>query len=108
MKIEPQSESTYVNASFVLDRKISEVTIVDDVRVERSKFDSSKSQHIVTVDYKGAKAEDPNVLKLVARSINLLIKKHGDETKEWIGKTIPVKIGGEGQYQYVVVDEVRL
>jgi len=107
MKFEKQQESTFVNADFVEQRRITEVVFTQDVRVEDSRYGKGK-QYNVEVEYNGKVPEDPSTLKLVPRSINLLIDKIGDESKDWLGRKIPVCVEGEGQYRHVVIDAVKL
>lgn len=108
MKMEKQQESTYVNADFVEQRRITEVVFTKDVDVSEHNYQKGKKQYTVEVEYPGKVAEDPSTLRLVPRSINILIDRLGDETKEWLGKKIPVALEGDGQYRHVVVDAVKL
>jgi len=107
MKFEKQQESTFVNADFVESRRITEVVFTKDVVSEESKYGRGR-QYNVEVEFSGKVAEDPSTLRLVPKSINTLIDRIGDESKDWLGRKIPICIEGEGQFKHVVVDAVKL
>jgi len=109
MKIERQQEgSDYVSAQFVEDNKIDAIKIVSDVEMGKSKFDESKTQYVVSINYRGWVKGSPSKWKLSANAINILIDKYGDETANWVDKEVPVTIAGQGQFQYVTIDKIRL
>jgi len=108
MKFEKQQESTYVNADFVESRRIPEVGFTKDVEVSENQYQKGRKQHTVEVEFSGKVAEDPSTLRLTPRSINILIDRIGNESKDWLGRKIPISIEGDGQYRTVVVDAVKL
>ncbi len=40
-------------------------------------------------------------------SFNACLDLFGDETEKWIGKTVEITIGGEGEMKHIKVDTVR-
>jgi len=109
MKIDRQAVgSDYLNAKFIQDNKVAEVKLASDVREESNRFDQNKKQFVVDVTYQGLVKGSPNRWKLGGAAINALIDKFGDDTAKWVDQTIPITVGGEGMYQHVTVDTLRL
>lgn len=109
MRIERQQEgSDFINAQFVQDSKLDKLRIASDVELSKSKFDETKTQHVVDISYEGWAKGSPSKWKLSANAINTLIDKYGDETKNWVDKEVPITLAGEGQFKYVTVDKLRI
>jgi len=90
LKIESEGENvTFENK----DKKSGEMKSVNKWQVEAS-FD-------------GQKEDDPKVWTMNNTSFNACLDLFGDDTKDWIGKTVEITIGGEGEMRHIKVDIVR-
>lgn len=86
------TEPDYVEATFTVDGK-----------------DKTTKRLEGEINYEGYSEGKPNVLSLNDTSANILIDVLGDDTKQWMGKKIPINasLGNNKKYQ-LLVDGVRL
>jgi hypothetical protein len=61
----------------------------------------------VKVSYDGMTEGDPNLWTMNNTSFNACIELFGNETNNWVGKTVEISIGGEGDMKNIQVDTIR-
>ncbi len=113
-KVERKSEGgNYLKHKFVTEKGITTLKIENaGIEVEFTNTDKdgkSKTVHKwqIEVSYDGQKEGDPNVWTMNNTSFNACLDLFGDETEKWIGKTMEITIGGEGEMKHIKVDTVR-
>lgn len=102
-----------LKASFVKERKITELQIVDARSVEEVVFpgkdgkkDSKKIDCLVS--YKGQEDNDPKWWRINSPSRNSLIDAWGSNTDDWVMKPIPITLNGSGEMEHILVDSMRI
>ena len=113
-KVERKSEGgNYLKHKFVTEEGITALKIEnagDDVVFTNT---NKKGEEVTVhkwqleVSYDGQKEKDPNVWTMNNTSFNACLDLFGDETEKWIGKTVEITIGGEGEMKHIKVDTVR-
>lgn len=114
MKTAKVSEGgNFLKIKFVKENKITELQITDARTIEEVTFpgkdgkpDTKKIQ--CEVSYKDQGKEDPNVWTMNNKSRNALIDAWGDDTDNWVAKTIPITLGGTDEYEHFLVDSMRI
>jgi len=100
MQVELVSTS-YIKGESVKKFKIKEFLILDEpIEVETEYGPKLKCK----VEYQDKGKEDPDIWQLNNTCRNALIKKYGKETKDWIGKKIPIEtsLGSNNKYAIMV------
>ena len=114
MQVEKSAEGNeFLKAKFVKENKITELKMDDAESVKHvtfegkdGKLDQIKLQaHIV---YSGQGKEDPDTWTMNNKCKNALIDAWGDDTDKWVGKPIPISLGGEGDMTHILVDSLRI
>ena len=113
-KVEKKSEGgNYLKREFVEQREITSLKIeTEGESVEFENKDKNGEMKKVSkwqigVSYDGQKDDDPNVWTMNNTSFNACIDLFEDDTAKWIGKTVDITIGGEGEMKHIKVDVVR-
>ncbi len=100
-----------LKVEFIQERKITSLKITDEgemVTYEAKKEgDKASTKLVVGVSYEGQGKEDPNRWSLNNKSRNALIDIWGDDTENWVGKTVEITISGDGDYKHIIVDSLR-
>ncbi len=108
-EISRPQETQYLKASFIIERKISELKITSEPDWIDTEFKGKKDKKIqCEVQYSGQTSSDPNIWTMNKSSSIALFDKHGKDTKTWMGKAIPITIDGEGEMKSIKVDKIRL
>lgn len=116
MKVETVATGgDFLKADFVKSNKIVELKITnkDDFEYvtfpgKNGKKDQTKLQTKVIYNNYKPGSDMPNKWTMNAKSQNALIKAWGDNTDNWVNKKIPITVGGEGEMQHILVDELRI
>ena len=114
-KVERKSEGAgFLNREFVEENGITALKIEsegENVTFENKnkKTGEMKSVHKwqVQASFDGQKENDPNVWTMNNTSFNSCIDLFGDDTKNWIGKSVEITIGGEGEMRHIKIDMLR-
>ncbi len=98
----------HLTAKFVQENRITAITITSEG--EYVKFDQNGKEVekiSLGIEYGGQRSDDPKNWSLNNKSRNALIQIFGEDTAQWIGKTVELKIEGAGEYTHVMVDTLR-
>ena len=113
-KVERKSEgSNYLKHKFVTERGVTSLKIENagkDVEFTNTGKDGKEvitHKWQVEVSYEGQNEGDPNVWTMNNTSFNACLDLFSDETDKWVGKTVEITIGGEGEMKHIKVDTVR-
>lgn len=115
MEVEKVSEGgDYLKAAFIKEHRITELKIDDARSIEMVEFEDKKNPgkkqtkiqcHVV---YNNQGKEDPSTWTMNNKSRNALIDAWGNNTDDWVNKTIPITLGGEGEMMHILVDSMRI
>ncbi len=99
---------SHVKAKKILELKIDDARSVKTVvfKGKDGKPDTEKIEAHIT--YKGITEDDPDTWTINNKSRNILINTWGKNTDNWINKTIPITVAGEGEMQHILVDAMRI
>jgi hypothetical protein len=109
VKVE-KTESNFFKGEYANENDITEVMfITEPIEVEKEFEGKTYMKVQGQIEYEGHKKGDPDILELNNTSKNTLIDSFGDDTKDWMGKKIPITstIGGNKKWQ-ILVDGTRL
>lgn len=114
-KVERKSEGAgFLNREFVEQRSITALKIENEGESVTFENKDKKTGEMKSVDkwqvkasFDGQKEDDPKVWTMNNTSFNACLDLFGDDTKNWIGKTVEITIGGEGEMRHIKVDMVR-
>ncbi len=113
-KVKRKSEGgNYLKHKFVTEKGVTALKI-DNAGIEVDFINTNKKGEEVVihkwqleVSYDGQKEGDPNIWTMNNTSFNACLDLFGDETEKWIGKTVEITIGGDGEMKHIKVDTVR-
>lgn len=114
MEVEKAAESgDYLKAKFVREHKITQLKIEDARTIEMVTFegkDGKPAQEKIqcSVVYNGQGKEDPKKWTMNNKSRNSIIDAWGKDTDKWVGKVIPITLGGSGEMEHILVDSMRI
>jgi len=100
MQVEIVSTS-YIKGDHVKQYKIKEFVILTEPQIEDTEYGPKLK---CKIEYQNKGKEDPDLWQLNNTSRNALIKKYGKETKDWIGKKIPIEtsLGSNNKYAIMI------
>lgn len=81
-------ENKWLKGEYVKDNKIDEITILDEGKPVNGEFGFKVEAKI---SYKGQSDDSPDTISWNITSARILEKMFGNDTKNWIGKTIPIE-----------------
>ena len=113
--VEKKSEGgNYLKREFVEARGVTSLKLEsagEDVSFENKdkKTGDMKTvyKHQCKVSYDGQKEDDPDLWTMNNTSFNACFELFGKNTDDWVGKTVEITVGGEGEMKHIKVDIVR-
>lgn len=95
----------------VVEKKITSLKITDEGEMRtyeaEKEGDKSSTKLVIGVLYEGMTDTDPHQWSMNNKSRNALIDIWGDDTTEWVGKTVEIQLEGTGEYRHITVDSLR-
>ncbi len=105
MQVEIEDSNSYVKGEFVKENKITEILFVTEPKMTETNFGNKVEGE---VEYSGKGKEDPHIWTLNNTSAKILLNYFGKETKEWMGKKLPVEPSRTEKGYAIYIDEARL
>ena len=81
-------DNKWLKGEYVKDKGIGELKILDEGKAVNGDFGFKVE---TKVSYEGQTDDSPNTISWNLTSVKILEKIFGKETKDWIGKTIPIE-----------------
>jgi len=105
MQVEIEDENSYLKGEFVKENKIIEIIFITEPKMTETKFGNKVEGE---VEYNGQGKEDPHIWTLNNTSARMLLKHFGKETKEWMGKKLPVEPSRTEKGYAIYIDQDAL
>lgn len=105
MQVEIQGSGDFLKGEFVKDNKIDSVVFIKEPVMKETNFGKKVQGEI---EYKGKGKEDPHIWTLNNTSARLLVSAFGSDTKNWMGKEIPIEPSRTEKGYAIYVDEKKL
>ena len=113
--VEKKSEGgNYLKREFVEAKGVTSLKLEnagEDVSFENKDKKTGEMKtvykHQCKVSYDGQKEDDPDLWTMNNTSFNACYELFGENTDDWVGKTVEITIGGEGEMKHIKVDIVR-
>jgi len=102
----------YLKPSYITENRITELTIVSPGEIvtfdDKNGNTIEKLQCDVTYEGYQLNKDMPHKWTLNQKSENILIDEWGRKTEDWMNKSIPITINGDGDYKHILVDSLRI
>ena len=105
MQVEIEDTSGYIKGEFVKDNKITEILFITEPKMTETNFGNKVEGEI---EYNNKGKEDPHTWTLNNTSARILLNHFGKETKEWMGKKLPVEPSRTEKGYAIYIDEKLL
>jgi len=95
----------------VVDKKLTSLKITDEGEMRtyeaEKEGDKSTTKLVIGISYNGMGDGDPKQWSMNNKSRNALIDIWGDDTANWVNKTVEIQLEGSGEYRHITVDSLR-
>ncbi len=102
----------YLKPSYVQEQRITELKIVNSGELVEFEDKSGKRVEKLQCEvvYEGYQKDKdmPYKWTLNQKSENIIIDVWGKNTENWMNKSIPITINGDGDYKHILVDSLRI
>jgi len=113
--VEKKSEGgNYLKRKFVETRGVTSLKIANsgeeisfDIKDNSTGEPKTVKKWQLKVSYDGQKEDDPNLWTMNNTNFNACFDLFGKNTDDWVGKTVEITLGGEGEMKHIKVDVVR-